>query len=64
MTAKRLEDIDPSVLFSLVNTKLRDGIPSLEKLCEHMDWDEQALVFRLEKAGFQYDPNQNRWISR
>ena len=64
MPAKRLEDIDPNVLFSLVNTKLRDGIPSLEKLCEQMDWEEKALVSRLEKAGFRFDPSLNRWISR
>lgn len=52
---------DPIMLMSVINTKLRDLYPSLEKLCEDMDVSEKEITEKLESAGFRYDPQQNRF---
>ncbi len=47
---------DPFILFSYVNTQLRDNFSSLEAFCKETGVPEAELVSRLEKAGFQYIP--------
>jgi hypothetical protein len=59
-----LKNIDPAILFSIVNTQLRDGNPSLERVCEQMGWDEKELLSRMEAAAYRFDPQQNRFVSR
>ena len=52
---------DPMILFSVVNTKLRDEYPSLEALCNDIQVDRQQLEARLAQAGFEYNPAQNKF---
>lgn len=49
------------MLFSVVNTKLRDEYPSLDKLCDDLQVDKQAIVKPLEQVGFTYDAEQNKF---
>ena len=51
---------DPFILFSYVNTQLRDNFSTLEALCDDAGVSVEDVVSRLEKAGFQYDPEQNQ----
>ena len=53
---------DPMILLSVVNTRLRDGFPSLEELCSAEDISPEELQGRLAAAGFHYDRAQNRFI--
>ena len=53
---------DPYVLFSYVNTKLRDAYPSLDALCDDLDEDKTALAEKLAGAGYAYDAAQNRFV--
>lgn len=52
---------DPMILFSLVNTKLRDEYPSLDALCQDLDVDKTHLEKELAQAGFEYNPAQNKF---
>ena len=52
---------DPIMLLSWVNLKLRDFYPSLENLCEDLDIDPADLIETLEKAGYVYICEQNRF---
>lgn len=52
---------DPIMLMSVINTKLRDIYPSLEKLCDDLDVSEKEITDKLAAAGFRYDPEQNRF---
>lgn len=47
---------DPFILFSYVNTQLRDNFSSLETFCEDVGVSVKDLVSKLEQAGFQFDP--------
>ena len=46
---------DPMMLFSYVNTQLRDHYPSLNEFCKAMDVDRSQLEAKLKAAGFEYN---------
>lgn len=52
---------DPFMLLSYVNTLLRDRYPSLQSLCDDMQIDPSSLEHTLREAGFEYNPEQNRF---
>ena len=52
---------DPMILLSVVNTKLRDEYDSLDKPCEDLDEDREALEKKLAAAGYRYDENVNQF---
>lgn len=52
---------DPVILFSVVNTKLRDRYDSLEALCEDMDADQEQLVQTLGAIGYVYHEELNQF---
>ncbi len=52
---------DPVILFSVVNTKLRDRYDSLEALCEDMDADQEQLVRTLGAIGYVYHKELNQF---
>ncbi len=52
---------DPSVLVSVINTKLRDFYESLSDLCDSEDIDKEELCEKLAAAGFVYDAETNRF---
>ncbi len=53
---------DVMILFSYINTKLRDEYSSLDALCDDLDVDRNLLVERLAQAGFEYDANLNKFL--
>ena len=52
---------DPMILFSFINTKLRDKYTSLDELCDDLDINKADLEARVKAAGFEYNPNQNKF---
>ena len=53
---------DPMILFSFLNTRLRDFYPSLDALCDDMGADKQALLDTMADVGFRYDPDRNAFV--
>ncbi len=52
---------DPMILFSYINTKLRDHYPSLDALCDDLQLDKESLLAKLAGVGFVYNPEQNKF---
>lgn len=52
---------DPMILFSYINTKLRDDYASLDLLCEDMDIDKEELQNKLAESGFEYTADHNKF---
>lgn len=46
---------DPFILFSYINTKLRDEYSSLEELCQAENMNIAELKNKLSAAGFEYN---------
>lgn len=53
---------DPAILFSYINTKLRDCCPSLDALCDDLQADAGALKRKLAALDYHYDPKRNQII--
>ena len=53
---------DPFILYSYLNTQLRDFYPNLDALCDDLDEDKQALLDALAAVGFRYDPERNQFV--
>ncbi len=53
---------DPIILLSYVNTKLRDFYPSIEEMGKALDLDIDELKLKLKAAGYEYDPDLNRFV--
>lgn len=52
---------DPMMLMSFINMKLRDRYASLDALCDDMHIDRSTLEERLAEAGFEYNPQANKF---
>ncbi len=60
MTEDRFKNMDPYILLSMVNMKLRDSYSSLEAYCEDENISEKTIIDRLGSIGYSYirDVNQ------
>ncbi|GLT15549.1 DUF4250 domain-containing protein [Vibrio algivorus] len=56
MNLDNFESMDPVMLMSIVNMKLRDEYGDLDNLIKAFDIDKQALINKLASAGFDYLP--------
>lgn len=52
---------DPAMLMSWANMKLRDYYKSLDELCEDLEIDRNELENKLKQAGFEYNPQLNKF---
>lgn len=52
---------DPFMLFSYVNTQLRDVYSSLDEFCKATDVDRNWLEKKLNDAGFEYSEELNKF---
>lgn len=52
---------DPVILFSYLNTLLRDKYSSLDSLCEDMELSKEDILKKLSSVGFKYDEDNNRF---
>ena len=52
---------DPFILFSVINTKLRDYYQSLDVLCDDLGEDRAEIEKMLSAAGFEYDEKTNQF---
>ena len=49
------------MLLSFINMKLRDHYNSLDELCDALNIQRPWLEDTLKQAGFEYNPNQNKF---
>lgn len=52
---------DPVMLYSYLNTKLRDQYSSLEALCDDMDLNQEEIIAKLASLDFHYDSKKNQF---
>lgn len=52
---------DPFILFSWINTQLRDSGMTLAEYCAEHEIDAEAILQKLADAGFRYDDSARRF---
>lgn len=63
MTREQMKTMDPYILLSWTNMKLRDEFESLEGLCDEFDFKEEELKERLKDVGYSYSESKNQFKS-
>ena len=61
MNKESLLSMDPNILVSLINMRLRDHFDSLEKYCEDVGITEEELNNKLKVTGRAYDKATNQF---
>jgi len=55
--------MDPHILLSWTNMKLRNEAESLDDLCGEYDIDKENLQNRLKSVGYRYDSKKNQFVA-
>lgn len=53
--------MDPNLLVSIVNMKLRDNYDSLESLCYDLDLKEDVIIHKCKIIGYEYNKLHNQF---
>lgn len=61
MTNEDMMNMDPIMLLSFVNTKLRDEYSSLNLLCSDLDLNEEDLKNKLLDVDYKYNEEINQF---
>lgn len=61
MTNEDMKNMDPVILLSFINTKLRDEYSSLNLLCKDLSLDEKFLINKLQDIGYEYNIDINQF---
>ena len=54
-------NMNPNILLSIVNMKLRDFYSNLNALCDDLQINEEKLKEKLNSIGYTYDKNINQF---
>ena len=54
MTPEKMASMDPVMLMSIVNMKIRDEFGDLDSYIKFYELDKETLITRLANAGFDY----------
>ncbi len=61
MDLKNFANMDPVMLMSIVNMKLRDEFTDLDDLVRYFDIEKEALKSKLAEAGYEYLPEAKQF---
>ncbi len=61
MTKEALLAMDPNILVSLINMKLRDSFNSLDDYCEDIGVKPEEIFEIVKVTGRVYDSNSNQF---
>jgi hypothetical protein len=61
MTNDSIKNIDPNILLSIMNTKLRDQYASLDNLCDDLKITKKVILYKLESIDYNYNEKENQF---
>lgn len=57
------KEMDPYMLLSIINLKLRDYYSNLDSMCEDLAIDKEILGQRLKSCGYIYNSENNQFVA-
>ena len=61
MTDDMIKNMDPTILLSIMNTKLRDQYASLDMLCDDLEITKEDILNKLKTIGYNYNKTKNQF---
>lgn len=59
MDKQQIESMDPMILLSMINMKLRDFYSSLDALCSDLGIEKDIIINKLSSIGYDYNEEHN-----
>ncbi|APH16580.1 hypothetical protein NPD5_906 [Clostridium sporogenes] len=59
----QIKNMNPYILLSLVNTKLRDEFENLKDFCKTYDVKEDEVITKMKTIDYKYDSEINQFTS-
>ena len=56
-------EMDPYMLLSIINLKLRDYYSDIESLCDDLGIEKEIIVQRLKDCGYIYNRENNQFVA-
>lgn len=63
MNIKNYDKMDPYMLLSIANLKLRDYYNDLDKMCDDLDMKKEIIEDRLKSCGYIYNNDNNQFVA-
>ncbi|EJP6471525.1 DUF4250 domain-containing protein [Clostridium sp. FAM 1755] len=60
---EQIKNMNPYILLSLVNTKLRDEFKNLKDFCETYDLKQDEIENKMKSIEYKYDSEINQFTS-
>ena len=57
------KEMDPYMLLSLINLKLRDYYSDLDSMCDDLAVDKEVIGQRLKACGYIYNSESNQFVA-
>lgn len=64
MDKEMIKNMEPNMLLSILNMKLRDEFNILEDLIKSYDLDRDELINKLSKSGYIYNIKINQFTQK
>lgn len=61
MDRESINKMDPNILVSIINMKLRDFYSNIGDLCYDLDVVEDEIKNKLKSAGYEYSKEENQF---
>ncbi|HCL4576396.1 DUF4250 domain-containing protein [Clostridium botulinum] len=59
----QIRNMNPYILLSLVNTKLRDEFENFKDFCKTYDLREDEIITKMKTIDYKYDSEINQFTS-
>ncbi|NLC66759.1 MAG: DUF4250 domain-containing protein [Clostridium sp.] len=56
-----IEAMDPNILLSIINMKLRNESRNFEDLCAYYNLDSEEIKTKLKQIDYHYKKNENQF---
>lgn len=63
MNIKNYDKMDPYMLLSIANLKLRDYYSDLDNMCDDLDIKKEVIEDRLKACGYIYNSENNQFVT-
>lgn len=63
MEIENIKTMDPYILLSITNTRLRDMYSNLENLCEDLNVSVEDILEKLNYIGYFYSSERNQFLA-
>ncbi|WP_300349498.1 DUF4250 domain-containing protein [Clostridium sp.] len=63
MNIKNYDKMDPYMLLSIANLKLRDYYSDLDNMCDDLDIKKEVIEDRLKACGYIYNSENNQFVA-